>query len=949
MKMTNIKDFVAYKLKDVSDDALSFAGLTWVPVLFPYYPNRDLYFITLHVSANTGCFSHEERETLRDMPRSEGFVINSVFDACGYDPLFLIAESKHIDDVENVISKHTNPRYMSITTPANIIKRFGINNEDFQNIENEDIGLLKPLEEGIERIIKKGRFTKEDVRREFHDIDKWDNFVRFVPMNMHKVITMVFIQPPNSETERDVIDKIEKDYRVIDAYKICGDRRLLIKIITEDTNEVFEYIESFIGRKVHTISKIVLCTFKENGFPFETRQTPKLKVQLSPTKKDILRYVWEQPESLAVDRATQIEQFRDKYPNYIDTGLSDLKTEFESVEKEFVYKYSIKLNQDGWFKTLLFIKSALGGKKIVWDSIRNNLMDVALNYFSRMHCLVTGDFDFIIPIDCYRLQTLKRKISNFLEAEAETGKDDEKVKKYVTDIRAYFEESSGVKRELVSYEIAAIKAMIPNSRIATKDSAIPRNLYYNYYCRDQKPSKIGLNGVMKLAKAVLTTELHTEKLVHAFVRFKIMDMDGFNKELERLRKDREHIFLYREYDPVHNPGSKMLLLTTENFDSLLYFISPLDQYSRDTVTSLIFTKEFLRPDIPDRFRCKPCRVPVDEKCDACPQYIELRKHTDIRDVDLKITRIKPCTIAMVQLRIDNMDPLLPWYDKKDRKMIMTEVREKVIQKLDEAIVQKADIVVFPELSVPEPFVEEIKEKMKGHKIIVIAGTHLRHYIDDISLDGEEEKKKYYNVAPVLISDSKSEEVKQYDVHKNNKAHAGEIDIEAKNKNIRIQTGIGMLRFINTGYGNFSILICYDFLDNDMLHALLKVEIDLLIVPSWNRDPSRFEENARFAKGNRSFILLANNGLYGESQLYAPYKGKELKELKSKVLGEKIEDIQYYTINVLDLDRARDRDIWTRMRKRGKLSDAEEKLVEMFEAPSASTIKPIHSHLWVNGV
>lgn len=1016
MKMTNIKEFVAYKFGDIDDDDLAHEELIWTPVLFPYHPGRNLYFITLSISCDGGCFARQERKKLRDIPRSEEFVINSIYDACGYNPSFLIVEAKSPNNLRPVITEHTNPRYMSLATPDNIIKRFGINKEDFWNIKDKNFD-LESLEQKIDEIITKWIFSKNDIEKKFEDISGWKEFIRFVPMNMNKVISIILIHPPDDKTKDKVIDEIKKDERIIDAYEVIGESRLLIKIITKDLNEVFSYVESLMKRKTHAMSKIMLCTAKENGVPFFGKfPTPKLENTPTNEQKDILRYLWKEPELLFNNRESQIKGFQRKYRKYRNDN--DLKEKFEDVEEDYIYKYSTKLKQPGWFKALLFIKNSFGGRQVVWNSIRNNLLDVDETFFSRKFYAITGDFDFIVPMDFHSPHILEEKIEAFLGTSITNNAKN--VGEYVNDIKSYFEEESSTPvqpRRLESEEIAAIKAMMPNSRDGViEGEKIPRSEYHKYHLEDlhvQDPPVKGLVQTLKVADAGPTIELHSEKLVHAFVRFKIKKEDQFKAELNKLKNDCEHIFLYREYKPFHNPGSKMFIVATEDFYSLHLFVSSLDKYSRNTVTSLIFMQDYFRPKIPKRLRCKPCRLPLSERCDACPQYITPQKRIDVRDVNLKIKDYRePCKIAVVQLNMPSLEPLVPGYNGVKRMEIMEKQKEKVIKMLNETIEEKylfssntifeadssksvvseelknifksngfplpdnatitkrkenewvianeekfivrkkrddelniykakADIVVFPEMSIPENLIEEIKETIKGQKIFVIAGTHLHQYDDD----EEEGKKKYYNTCPVLISDGTGN-VKQYEVHRN-ELSSDDQDVETK-FGIVIEEGRGMLRFRNTGFGDFTVLICLDFVQNDMSMKLFQ-KIDFLIVPSWNRDTDRFGTHAEDAAREKWwFVALANNGIYGQSGLYAPYKGDEWQGLKGRIQGTNVEGVEYYTIDVLDLDRARDGSIRTRKDKNIEVSPEEERIANKFRKLGDPAIEPRHRELWESG-
>ena len=77
----------------------------------------------------------------------------------------------------------------------------------------------------------------------------------------------------------------------------------------------------------------------------------------------------------------------------------------------------------------------------------------------------------------------------------------------------------------------------------------------------------------------------------------------------------------------------------------------------------------------------------------------------------------------------------------------------------EAVKEKADIVVFPEFSIPFEYLEEIQQYADENGIIVVAGSH---YVQEKNLGeygklftrefGEEDLRK--NISPIVIPDSK---------------------------------------------------------------------------------------------------------------------------------------------------------------------------------------------------
>lgn len=931
-----IKEFVAYKFDDLDDIMLADSNVRWTPVFFPYYPERNLYFITMTISGTKGCFNPDERLTLKSAFRSNDFYISSIYDTCGYNPLLLLIEAQSPDCIKDTFTYNVHPRYISIATPNNIVKRFGINASDF-NITKRDTRsesgkvAMKTLDQKIEELIKKDRFTKQDITEEFSKIDNWPEIVRFVPYNMSKIISIVLLQPPSIEVETEIIDAMRNDRRVLDIYRVVGESKIWLKIITDDILEIHNFIESFINQETHAIAKIVLCTFKENGRPFNTLVTPQMKTHLTPLKRHILRYLWNKHEVLFLSRNDQIKEFKREYRSYADIDTHLLATEFDSVENNFVYKYSIKLDRKGWFKTLLFVKSSLKGKKRLWNGIENDLLDATCSYFARKHYVVTGDFDFIIPIDFQILDALKDKISKFLSYSV----DGVKMEEYATDVRAYFEDVLGSDELLDANDVAGIKAMMPNSK--KSDKGAPREIYRRFYLDEidkNVEERLGIKPahnfqredtslieIMKLVSAIPTIELHTEKLIHLFARFHVKDKSCFEDKLAQLKTDGNRLFLWKEYKPLHNPDTRMFIMATDNFSSLYDFIKSLDQCSRNTITSIIFTQGFYRPQIADDLRCKPCRLPLDSKCDACPQYVTVRSKTDIRDVNLKVEgQFQKCVIAVSQIQMLKLAPLLPWHTSTDKTKILKALESKVIGHLYQALESNSNIIVFPDFSVQDNLITDIIEIIKKKKVIVIAGTHFKSY--------EKVKDKYYLTCPVLISNGINN-VAEYHIQKNTKSPVGEIEIE-RESNVIIAEGRGMLRFFNTGFGNFGVLICYDFLDDDMFDSLSD-NVDFIIVPMWNSKSGldRFTTQVGNAKNKRIIIIYSNNALFGESGLYGPYKQKYAEDNFKK--GE--EGIKYYNFDIAELDGSRDTSIWSRSPT--SLNELEKTIKNKYQNPAGS--------------
>lgn len=226
------------------------------------------------------------------------------------------------------------------------------------------------------------------------------------------------------------------------------------------------------------------------------------------------------------------------------------------------------------------------------------------------------------------------------------------------------------------------------------------------------------------------------------------------------------------------------------------------------------------------------------------------------------------------------------------------------------------------MSIQEEFIDDIIQQIRTKKVFVVAGTHFHSY--------DRARDRSHLACPVLISNGST--VEQYHIQKNTKSHVGELPLE-KQYSVTIGEGRGMLRFTNTGFGDIGILICYDFLDEDMSDALSQ-KVDLLIVPCWNQKSGlkRFGTQVGNAKNKRIFTVYSNNGKFGGSGLYAPYKGKYLREIEASLFKEGEEGVKLYTVNTLELDISRDKGVWNK--DRGKLSPDEEQVRNKYEKPAA---------------
>lgn len=183
---------------------------------------------------------------------------------------------------------------------------------------------------------------------------------------------------------------------------------------------------------------------------------------------------------------------------------------------------------------------------------------------------------------------------------------------------------------------------------------------------------------------------------------------------------------------------------------------------------------------------------------------------------------------------------------------------KVMAILD-AVKDEADIVVFPEFSIPFKILKGIQEFADENEIIVVAGSHyvteeqLGEYGELFSREfGEEDLRK--NISPVVIPSSKivhNEKLlgarEERELYFSDGMKAGKVNHIFK---LRDDLRLGLM-------------ICYEYLNADLRNRLIPA-CDVILVPQTNPKPERFYEIAKAdinnpCSGNKAFIMA--NGIF----------------------------------------------------------------------------------------
>ncbi|RYY31171.1 MAG: HD domain-containing protein [Chitinophagaceae bacterium] len=182
---------------------------------------------------------------------------------------------------------------------------------------------------------------------------------------------------------------------------------------------------------------------------------------------------------------------------------------------------------------------------------------------------------------------------------------------------------------------------------------------------------------------------------------------------------------------------------------------------------------------------------------------------------------------------ERKDDLL-YYPKKSARFY--EIIHKV---LDVAESNEVDLILFPELFIPESEVESIRIRTENSKMVVVAGSHYTY--------GNDETRKPYNTCPVIYKGK---------VHNVTKKDASKFEEDC------ISSGDSITVFTDTPVGDFSVIICSDYLSrghNNVIDEISKHDLDFWIVAAMQ--PKAEEHHAFMSTDIVSpqdkYILYAN--------------------------------------------------------------------------------------------
>ena len=234
-------------------------------------------------------------------------------------------------------------------------------------------------------------------------------------------------------------------------------------------------------------------------------------------------------------------------------------------------------------------------------------------------------------------------------------------------------------------------------------------------------------------------------------------------------------------------------------------------------------------------------------------------------------------IAAVQLRYD------VYGEDSAVKILESEAYKRKVMTILGDVKGEADIIVFPEFSIPFDYLEDIQKYANDTGIIVFAGTH---YVTEENIEkyeklfasefAEEDFRK--NICPVVIPNSKI-------IHNEKMFGAKEERALFSHKGMKE----GKLNHIFRLWDNLNlgVLVCFEYLNDELRHRLIST-CDIILVPQTNPGPDRFYNTAKndlnnpLCAGNKACIMA--NGIFRIGKMKDSQFVPEKEEIRGGLSG-----------------------------------------------------------------
>lgn len=251
-------------------------------------------------------------------------------------------------------------------------------------------------------------------------------------------------------------------------------------------------------------------------------------------------------------------------------------------------------------------------------------------------------------------------------------------------------------------------------------------------------------------------------------------------------------------------------------------------------------------------------------------------------------------VALTSLKTDDKD----WAASASDKSNLSRARYGRLSDLVNQTLHlnpKPDYMLFPELSLPLPWVNSIATRLTAAGISLIAGTEYRHY----------SKNEILSEACLVLTDNRlgfPASVKIWQPKLQPAVGEDKQLISIFGKQWAFSKLVGKKTkpvYVHNG-AHFGVMVCSE-LQNSKARIKFQGEVDALMVLSWNQDLDTFASLVESsALDLHAYTILVNNRAYGDSRVRAPAKKTFMRDL-ARVRGG---DNDFVIVATLDIDALR---------------------------------------------